>query len=205
MRALILVLFICLAGCAQQPKKAPSTPLPPSHEDATKWEHHQQQLKAMNHWQAHGRFAVAKGQKGGNASFIWHQAGENYKIKIFGPFASGTVLISGNPHQVKIQEPNGKITTAHSPEQLMQKRVGWYVPIVGLNYWLRGLPSPKSKPTIELFDHLGHLLKLQQENWKIDYSKYSLNNFIYMPSQLRLQNNELIIKMVVTSWEAPSS
>lgn len=196
-----------LVGCSQAPKKpiAP-TELPKKssgasiEQEKSSWEQHKQQLANVNHWQAKGRLAAVQGKKGGNASFVWEQKGDSYLIKLFGPFGSGAVYITGHPQFVELKEANGKTTRAQSPELLLKKVAGWQIPLTGLRHWLRGIPAPGETATERLNDR-GFLSYLDQQGWKINYENYHTDQFPPLPNKLQLQNGNVKIKMVITSWQ----
>lgn len=203
LRILIALFLLLVAGCAQTPKKPiASPPAQNASQIEQSWQRHQQQLTRIDHWHATGRLAVSQGQKGNNASFVWEQKGDSYQITLFGPFGAGAVTILGSPHYVEIQERNGKTTRAQSPELLLQKIAGWQVPLTGLRYWLRGLPAPStgSTPAHQL-DNRGFLSHLEQQGWHVDYENYLVDNVPPLPRKLQLQNKDLKIKMIVTSWK----
>lgn len=196
MSAFLFSLF--LVGCTLTPPRQESSSLPTEHLKA-QWETHQHQVEAHPFWQARGRFAVNQGTSGGHASFAWQQAGDRAQIRLHGPFGAGSVVITANPHQVIAQEANGKKHQAASAEQLMQKLVGWYVPITGLRHWVRGLPIPNTNITGMQLDPEGRLKRLVQEGWTIQYGEYTEDS-ITLPKQLQLHNPKLKIKMVITTW-----
>jgi outer membrane lipoprotein LolB len=198
---LITLCVLLLVGCSQTPKK-PAAPLThaqkPQQEQIGK--NHQQQLASLNHWQAEGRLAAAQGQKGGNASFVWTQKGDNYQIKLFGPFGSGAIHILGNSKYVELKEANGKITKAQSPEMLLKKIAGWQVPLSGLRYWMRGIPAPIGQSHAQTYNDKGMLMRFVQQGWTVDYEGYQDSASLPLPNKLRLQNGNVRVKMIVTSW-----
>lgn len=199
----ILFIPFLFAGCAVPPKHPPAPISKPDRKVTDDlWKQHQQKLSTLQNWQAEGRLAAAQGQKGGNASFVWQQRGESYQIKLFGPFGAGAVYITGRPNHVELKEANGNLTSAASPELLMHKVSGWTVPITGLRYWLRGLPTPQDQTAQQLLNQQGQLSYLQQQGWKIDYENYADNLDIPLPNKLRLHRGDIKLKMVVTSWQA---
>jgi outer membrane lipoprotein LolB len=195
-----LALILFLHGCGTPPVKKPSVVVPQATTTA-QWKNHQEKMMALNQWQAEGRLAVTQGKKGANASFVWQQTGDHFDVKLFGPFGSGAVYISGNPQWVTLKETNGKIHSAKSPEQLLQSVAGWQVPLTGLHYWMRGIPSPKGQTTQHQIGDHGFLQSLQQDGWQIDYDGYLVDNATVLPSKLNLQNKKLKVKMVIKNWK----
>lgn len=196
MRALVALLVLMLVGCAPSPKK----PVPPMGEKPS-WQQHQKEIQAIDQWKAKGRLAVTQGKKGGNASFIWQQAGDRFHIKLHGPFGAGSVMISGNPHQVHAQEANGKHHQARTPEELMEKLVGWYVPVSGLEYWIRGIPVPDMKASHFVYNDQGYLKQFNQNGWTIRYDEYVFEP-LCLPKRILLHNQKLKVKLIITSWSS---
>jgi outer membrane lipoprotein LolB len=211
------ILALSLVGCSSQAPKKPAdvpnktaTSSPKAINAANNqreslWKEHQTKISQFTHWQAKGRIAASKASKGGNAQFVWQQNGGRYQLKLFGPWGAGTVHITGDNHTVELKESNGKITRAQSPELLLQKVAGWQVPIAGLVYWLRGIPTPQNQPGVQRLTNNGYLSFLQQQGWRIEYENYQTANAMPLPSKLKLQNGETKLKMIITDWKPLSS
>ncbi|MBS0290161.1 MAG: outer membrane lipoprotein LolB [Proteobacteria bacterium] len=228
-RIFIATCLIFLVGCSQQPIKVddamPSKHKPEAQQQQpqeskesnetkqskdtklsknTKQSKQSKQLQKQltsNHWQAEGRIAASNGKKGGNASFVWTQKGDFYQIKLFGPFGSGSLSITGNARYVELHEANGKITKAKSPDQLLKKVAGLQVPVNGLRYWLRGVASPASAINNQQLDNAGYLRHLVQQGWHIDYESFHKESSPFLPHKLRLQNGPIKLKLVITRWK----
>lgn len=200
MRILAICLLLILVGCAPSPKQPESTTALPSKDVSAAWQQHQKKIEALPKWYSKGRLAVTHGQKGGNASFIWQQNDELYQIKLHGPFGSGALMINGAPNQVYAQDANGKKHQAKTPEELMQQIVGWYVPISGLRYWIRGIPIPNVKVASHQLNSNGYLKQLNQDGWSIQYGEYVFDK-IALPKTIQLHNPKLKIKLIITAWD----
>lgn len=215
MRKHTFILYIALTsfflnGCANKVQKT-QQPQPAQREAQTqktqsalpkqeiaKAEQKPIKARKLEHWQAEGRIATKQGSKGHNASFVWTQRGETYRIKLYGPFGSGSAYISGHPQAVELKEANGKITRARSPEELLQKVAHLNMPISGLRYWLTGNACPNKPVSSQLLNAKGQLNYLVQQGWKIQYENYNGAN---LPSKLQLQNGDIKVKMIVTHWQ----
>lgn len=159
-----------------------------------------QQAKSqkLEHWQAEGRVATKKGQKGNNASFVWLQRGESFRIRLYGPFGSGSAYITGRPNVVELKESNGKVTRARTAEELLQKVAHLNMPISGLRYWMTGNVSPHLPVSKQNLNAQGQLNYLEQQGWRIQYENYGKTN---LPSKLQLQNGDVKVKLIVTNWQ----
>lgn len=193
LRALCFFLILCLVGCSTTPKSDLPAQTAPEQLATTS-------PSSLSTWKAEGRIAASKGKKGGNASFVWQQNSNHYHIKLFGPFASGSTFIIGDNHQVVVRQANGKVSTAQTPEHLLQKIAGFYVPVTGLQHWMVGESSPFSKTQAQRFDKQGRLVFLKQDGWQIHFEEYHSDKD-NLPKRLRLKNNELSVKLVIKSWK----
>lgn len=197
LKVIWLFVFLLLVGCSTSVKQPHSI----SHETKKEWAQHSAQLNLMHHWQAQGRLAISRGTKGSTASFVWQQNNDFYHIKLFGPFGAGTVHVVGGPSRVLLRNTNGETQLAHSPEALMKALAGWYVPVTGLQYWLKGLPAPHDTSHAKRFNTQGMLSYLNQEGWHIYYQHYNKDHPFPLPHKLELRNDDIIVKMVITSWK----
>jgi outer membrane lipoprotein LolB len=195
LRVYILACVVFLAGCASTVKQNDSQPLQASKAD----ERHVERVQGLLKWHAKGRLAVKKGDKGGNASFVWQQIADRYQVQMHGPFGSGAVVITGGPNHVTAKESNGKKHSASTPEVLMQQLAGWQVPLAGLQYWIRGVPIPGVKVSLQRLNAQGLLENLVQDGWNIHISEYTQDK-MPLPKKMQLQNGNLKIKLIVTTW-----
>lgn len=157
------------------------------------------QLSTMNSWTARGSIAIHSQQKGWNASFNWQQQPHGYNISLFGPLGMNRVLLSGNAQQVTLQTAN-RTVSAYTPEQLLQRELGWSIPVSDLVYWLRGVPGPDSRSR-QSYDMNNHLAHLTQEGWSIIYLRYISVNGVDLPNRLLLNNGPLQIRIVISQWD----
>ena len=189
------ILMICalLSSCATLPAKKGAL------NTSMSWSARQQQLKTVKQWHLTGAIAIKTPGHGQSASLAWQQAKNNYKINVFGPLGAGRVTLSGMPNRVTLQA-NGKHYEAATPEALMQKVLGWHLPISNLIYWVRGLPATNAAAK-EHFDAYHHLSALQQQGWQVQYLRYTNVDGIDLPSSIMLKQGELTVKIIISNWD----
>jgi outer membrane lipoprotein LolB len=159
----------------------------------------QAQLLAINSWTAQGNLAVHTDQKGWNASFNWQQQGGDYTLALFGPLGSNRVQLSGNPQQVVLQT-GSQTYSAATPEELVQQRLGWEIPVTNLYYWLRGAAAPNVRAARKSYDTNNHLVQLDQQGWHIVYLRYLSVNGVDLPSRILLSNARMQANIIITGW-----
>lgn len=194
-RALVLWgLTLLLAACAVTPSRAPlSTAKEPS------WRARQAALTALTEWSFDGRIGVTIEKQGWHASVHWQQHGRDYDIRISGPLNQGVGLLHGGPSGVVLTTPDRKQTRAADAESLMYAKFGWWVPVSGLRYWLRGLPDPatRAKTTLDAHNQLTHLV---QGGWDIQFTRYARVDAVSLPDRLTLRNDSMKVKLIIDRW-----
>ena len=190
---LCLLLLALLSGCQSTPHKIPGA--------AEQLQH----LYEVADWEVEGKIAITLGNDRENASFKWSQERENYVIHLFGPFGQGGTWLRRTDRGVILENAKTGIKHARSAEALMQEVLGWQVPVSNLQYWLRGLPAPKPTPSQLEPDTSGHLLRLQQQGWRVDYSAYQDFHGWWLPTKINAERDDLRIRLVIKQWQLPTA
>lgn len=200
-RSYILFVFAALlSGCThfQQPS-APTLTAPQKAATAgLTWEQRQQQLNSIQGWTIRGSTSIQHQNKTDMASLTWTQQSRNYNISLFGPLSIGRVSVIGNPNSVTLAQTNKPTASAANPEQLMQKQLGWQLPVSNFYYWVRGIPAPGAHHT--QLDNQNHLIALSQQGWNIRYNGYMTVQGLDLPRTIELTNPKLRIKVVIRNW-----
>jgi outer membrane lipoprotein LolB len=185
--------ILVLAGCAARP---------PVHEPAAEaqWLAHRSALEALGGWQVQGRVAVRAGEEGWNAHFDWEQRGEQYRIRLRGPFGQGGVELRGNAHGVWLRQAERGEVFARDPETLLERETGWRLPVSGLRSWLLGMPVAGVDADYQ-WDAEGTLLQMDQNGWHIDYRRYQPSGSLLLPTRLRLERDVLQVRFVIDAWQ----
>jgi len=185
--------FLVLGSCATRP------PVSPPGSEAS-WLAHQAELETLTHWRVQGRIAVRTASEGWSANFDWQQGGEEYRIRVRGPFGQGAVELHGNGLGVWLKRADQPPVFAQNPEALLEQETGWQLPVAGLASWLRGLPVPGGQPDIA-WDEQGRLLRIEQNGWQISYSRYLAQKEFQLPEKLRMQRDSLQVKFIIDDWQ----
>lgn len=188
--------LLALTACATRPAATGA-------EYEAGWRKHKASLETLDDWQIKGRIAVRSEDDGGSASFDWQQQGDQYRIRLRGPFGQGAVVMNGDADGVWLHRADHSPVFALNPERLLEQQTGWRVPVSGLRYWLRGLPVPDEQHRYQL-DNKGYLLDIKQRDWQIDFSNYNaynaLNNRV-LPTRLKLHHQPLRVKIIIDAWQ----
>ncbi len=192
-RLIVLLLPALLAGCAVTPPRQPAT----SREQA--WEERQSQLTPLHFWQLTGRIAIQTGDEGWNATFIWRQENDKYRMQLIAPLGQGSLQLEGDNQQVELHTSEGKSAVSTDPDTLILTELGWRVPVSALRYWVLGLAAPGEAET-EL-DAYGRLHYLSQAGWKVEFLDYTMQGTSELPSRLFVTNHQAQVRLVIKRWE----
>lgn len=181
--------IILLAACAPQP------PRPPVNAAANT-----ALAQRLDHWELSGKIALRRGDRGHSGFLTWRQNGERYRIRVSGPLGTGGFTVDGSPQAVTLITADRQLTAA-SPEQLLDKALGWRIPVSPLIYWVRGLPAPGGLESI--YYNQGLPATLSQDGWQVAFDSFTTVGAVTLPSRLVLQHADMKIIVVIKQWQLP--
>ncbi len=189
------LLALMLGGCATiENAPAPSNKLMSSTARNSK-------LDALHSWQANGAISITNNNKTDMGSFTWAQNGLAYDFSTFGPLNAGSIRIAGHPGKATLWKNVNTPISAGSPEAIMKKELGWFLPLSNLRFWSRGLPAPDVANKTH-YDKFGHLEQPHQQGWRIDYHRYQSAGKGYdLPRNLIMTNGNMRVKVVIKQWQ----
>ncbi|MGN6085595.1 lipoprotein insertase outer membrane protein LolB [Trinickia sp.] len=158
---------VALAGCAVTPTHGPST------SNATP------ELSTQTMHAYRGRFAVRYVDQNGQprnayGNFDWQQQGDTVTLQLLNPFGQTLAIVTSSPATASLEMPNRQPVTADNVSELMQRTLGFSLPIEGLRYWLASSPAPTSHAkTIVDPQQNSRLKEIDQEGWTINYIAYA--------------------------------
>jgi len=149
-----------------------------------------------------GRVSAKGGDKGFAGGVRWSHAGTDDNIHLLSPFGQIVAQIKSNKDIVLLTTSEQKIYRAVNVENLTKQVLGWRLPLLGLQYWVRGVNSPKTKSEVDR-DTDGRIIVIRQDGWEITYTDYFPSQLIHTerPRVLVLNRNNLKIKLVIDNWE----
>ncbi|MCP4040618.1 MAG: outer membrane lipoprotein LolB [Gammaproteobacteria bacterium] len=200
MRRFLPFLALLIAGCADLPFFQSPEPQP-----QRVWSEHSAALAEVSNWSVTGRISIRTEGDAWNATLLWQQRDDAYRIRLVAPLGQGTVQISGDENGVTLRTAENKVYTAKDAETLMLDTLGWNVPVRGLRYWMLGLDEPGVAAKTKKFGQNGLLSRLHQTGWEINFLRYELVQGLELPTKLFLENRQLAVRIVVTRWETDTT
>ena len=194
-RALLTVLLaITLSACSSlTPEPEPVT------DTDISWEDHLARLQTIDAWEVTGKAGIRDSKTRHSASLAWQQQEEFFNIELTGPLGQGGARITGSPRGIEILAAGEAPIYSNSPEALMEDRLGWRFPLNDLPFWMKGQPAPGSEYT-PVFD-TNRLKSLQQNNWQINYLRYTSRDGIPLPGKIVLNQGNLRITLIAKEWQ----
>ena len=199
----LLLLTFFLSACTSQPQKAPSAKKPANKDIA--WQQRQASFAKAKEWRLQGKVSVS--HKGENWPFkiSWLQrSGDNYEMNIKHPLTNSVLAyIKGSPQGVMLKAQDGKVYKDNNAENLLRRQLRVGLPLKGLKYWVRGIPSPDYPAAKTSLDEYGRPLTLLQAGWKIDYPVYQSGGSSALPEKITLVHSadNIRIKVIAKDWK----
>ena len=194
-RLLLIVSLLFFCGCAHQGSLTPP-------QDVME---HQRQVQSISDWQLAGKLGIRAPNDSGSASLKWVQKVANYQIKLSGPLGQKSMIITGTPAKVRLEQTGEPIQEAKTAEALIKKTAGWNLPVTQLAYWVRGVPAPKLRITQLTQNDTGLIAQLIQGGWRINYSSYRDHTFnganLPLPGKITAEYKDIRLTLIIRDWQ----
>lgn len=207
-RAVTLGLFaLLLSACAGHSVKAPATAAltcqaegssPGCAQALAALAAETARQSAGNGWMMQGRAAISTGKQSGNTRVEWRQpAGDRYSVTLSAPITRQSWRLDVAPGQSTITGLQGGPRTGSDAAMLLREATGWDIPVASMGAWLRGVPAGGSRPSRYLFDAAGQLVGLEQDGWRIDFTRPAAPG---LPTGINAQRGDSRVRLVIDQW-----
>jgi outer membrane lipoprotein LolB len=191
----LIFLLLLLGGCAHKGSLTPP-------QDVIE---HQRQVQAMGDWELTGKLGLRTANDSGSANVKWAQQIANYQINLSGPLGQKSMIITGTPDKVRLEQTGEPAQEAKTAEALIKKSAGWTLPVTQLAYWVRGVPAPKLRITHLQQNESGLIAQLIQGGWSINYSNYRDQTFngviLPLPGKITAEYSDVRLVLVIRNWQ----
>lgn len=194
-RLLLILSLLFISGCVHQGSLTPP-------QDVLE---HQRQVQTIGDWQLTGKLGIRTTDDSGSTSLKWAQQIANYQIKLSGPLGQKSMIITGTPDKVRLEQTGEPAQEAKTAEALIKKSAGWTLPVAQLAYWVRGVPAPKLRITQLQQNETGLIAQLIQGGWIINYSNYRDQTFnginLPLPGKITAEYKDVRLVLVIRDWK----
>lgn len=192
----LFITFACLvlASCITLQEQTTAEP--------SGWVAEQKKRQKINVWEIRGRLGLQTEFTGGTLDIIWHQADQEYSIRLIAPLAAGNYLIQGNNQFAEVRFPDGQKKLFNNVDEVFSSTLDVDLPVAAIKDWVRGLPAKAYPVDGIIWNERGLLNKVKQSGWRVEMTKYA-GNKILLPHNLYLTRDddaELDIRLVLRRW-----
>lgn len=163
----------------------------------------QAELSKIQYWKIEGAFSITQANKRPEiANYSWFQLNpKSYRISISSALGLYHVQINREFGMVTLWKNGVHVSSAKTPEGLMQKALGWSLPIHELSSWIKGEPAKHAGFYVARYDAYGHLTVLQQKGWILHYSAYRKSEYdVDFPRVVVMERPGILVKIVTRDW-----
>lgn len=189
-QVLILAAGALLAACSVSPIQSDA---------ASQWRARLAELESVARWTLNGRVSIYDGKQAWHANLTWEQESSAFDVYFNGPLASGALRLFGNETETTLQLSDQMMHVAPTPEILLQRELGVWLPVGHLKYWLLSCPDPAYPLTGE-WDQTGRLVRMFQDGWEIEYREYMDATSPALPRKIEITHEQLRVKIVIDQW-----
>ncbi len=184
-RLMPIFLALLLNGCALPPSKPVPVARPVQSGTAS---------FALN-----GRISIEHRGKHHSAGLRWKHRAQSDEILLLAPLGQTVARVYRDDQKATLDDGSGH-HQADDAETLMEKILGWHLPLNGLHLWVLGLPDSDGAARIER-DDMGRISVLDQSGWEVRYLRYADTSPDSMPSRLQLSHEDLRMQLLIDEWE----
>lgn len=185
MRYLLSLCIVLLGGCALMAPPAPVVH-PPSQIASAPF--------ALN-----GRISVRHQGEVHSAGLRWMHQARSDEILLLAPLGQTVARVYRDAGQATLDK-DGKHYREADAETLMQRVLGWHLPLAGLHHWVLGMAAQHTPADIE-YDKNNRIVRLLQDGWEINYLRFADDRRDSLPSRLQLIREDLRVTLLIDEWD----
>ncbi|MFI4969534.1 MAG: lipoprotein insertase outer membrane protein LolB [Lysobacterales bacterium] len=197
-RAIALAAVLLLLGaCAVQRVK----PLQADATSLARQAARERTLAAHPAWALQGRLGISDTHDSGSGSLEWTQHGAEFRFSVHAPVTGKTWILSGDPQQATLEGLHAQPVRGRDAAQLLERELGWRVPMAELVDWVRGARAP-GEARIQ-FRADGLPAEFDQAGWKVQFLEYDRSREPALPSRVFASKGDYKVRLAIHAWTLP--
>lgn len=184
------VLLVLAAGCAVRGDKP-----------AGAWlEARQAWFRAHPEWSVQGRLGLSDGERGGSLALRWRASGERHVVDLSAGMGGRRWRLEMTPAGATLTGTDLAPMSGPDPDVLVERAVGWPIPVTWMSDWLRGLPAPSGARLDFAAD--GTLQSLYWAGWQLDYRRWRAPDSALplLPSRVEATHGRYSVRAALSGW-----
>jgi len=146
-----------------------------------------------------GRISVNHYGERHSAGLHWTHRGQSDEVLLLTPLGQTAVRVYRDARNATLDDGD-KHYQADNADALMEKVLGWHLPLRGLHQWVLGLPDTDSPVQIKR-DSKGRISELLQDGWEVRYLRYADGRADSLPTRLQLSLEHLKVQLLIDEWQ----
>lgn len=189
-----LFAVLLLAACAGQRVK----PVAGDAATLAAQERREAELARQADWTLRGRLAVSDDRDSGSGSLEWDERGGRYRFSLHAPVTGKTWVLSGDARRARLEGLRDDAVEAADAAQLLQRELGWHVPVAQLRAWVRGA---RASPAARIaFGADGLPAEIDEDGWTIRYPDYDRRLSPPLPLKVFADKGAYRVRLAIKSW-----
>lgn len=190
--ALAVLLAACAAGPRMKTQPADAALLARQAE-------REQQLAAHDAWTLQARLGVSSARDSGSGSLEWMRRGERFRFAVHAPVTGKTWVLTGDAGHARLEGLRDQAIDGDDAAGLLERELGWQVPVAELAYWARGARAPGAAAEVH-FRTDGLPAEIDQAGWKVEYLDYDLGRAPPLPSKVFASRGDTRVRLAIREW-----
>lgn len=183
------MLSLWLGGCGWNAR--------PAADDGAWVAQRQQAFANYGVWRVHGRMAMSDGDRGGSAGFVLNDSSTG-GLRLNISSSAGRWRLVSDSGGAELTGHRIGTRRAPEPEPLVADALGWYVPVMLMRDWLRGIPAPAGAR--HEYDENGTLKAVYHDSWHIEYQRFREEQGLWLPQKVVARSGDYRVSLVILGW-----
>lgn len=146
-----------------------------------------------------GRIAIRHNNERHSAGVHWSHKASMDEVLLLGPLGQTAARVYRDGYGATLENGSQRYQ-ADDAATLMEKVLGWQLPLAGLPDWVLARPQPGSPAQIEN-DPAGRVARLRQSGWDVQYHRYADDTPESLPTRLQLERGDLQVQLLIDEWK----
>jgi len=156
------------------------------------------ELDGRDHWSLTGRVAVSNGKDGGSGRITWQQQGDDYVIEIRAPVSKQTWRLTQRDGELVLEGARPEPVRGADAEALLEREVGWRLPIVEMRRWVRGVAAHHDARVA--LDDAGLPREIAERGWRVEYLAYDDGRTPPLPTRIAATRPPYKVRLAIAEW-----
>jgi outer membrane lipoprotein LolB len=156
-------------------------------------------LRPLQSWSLSGRLALSGPNGSGSGTLDWQQDGREFSFAVSAPVTGKTWTLSGDERQARLVGLHPQPVEDDDAAGLLQRELGWKVPVAELSSWVLGLRAPGAAEI--RFREDGLPLEIEQSGWTVEYRDYDETQQPPLPRRIFASQGEFGVRLAIRHWQ----